>query len=698
MASGRFAIAAMAALTIAGGAAAQVAPKIAGGGQRAVEDFARELVRGGRVDEAERVLALLRELGVDANTVGRVRDRLNKERRGTADAKKDLALATRARRVAAILAQDLPRQAGDPERRALADALLAFDRELPAAHEVFGRTATADGWLDAAGQRRAAARRDFATAVATARALPFALTNGPSELPIITAQVQDHGGRAAFAGLELHRFENPTLTATTLRLALRARALLQWIRTGTFEFEVQPAPPVVMTQNRARYLRAIDCCVQQQQLGEADAATARKATLFVDRLKTPVFVLDREELVAGWLLRQLAPKATNALDEGALNLVTQLLIGCNEGLEPQRGPGPHPGAMAFYTGSDANDDSYYAHAQVRGGRRFLATLGDAGQFDLGRLLALAPDQSAGLPQIQGTVACALLLELGQAPALFTAASGAAAFVRDQLGANADAAAIGAWLRPEAAGLAQQLDASSATAAVRREVDAARRLALANVPHKLHATASWNAQLDRGCTELLAERAGGPPTAAAAEAGLFAITAAGGDPAAAVRALLTSVADRTALLDVGTLELGAAFAGGTLAVDTGTLRHPVMTDCLAIWPSQGATDIPTRYAAGLPVPEANVDPATLGYPLTIQLGLLDGDAPARIGMRVAENGTENWLPCHRFDPERPLPGCEHLLRTYGLLPQQPLRPRTKYVFEVHLDQREVAHIVFTTGDP
>jgi len=232
--------------------------------------------------------------------------------------------------------------------------------------------------------------------------------------------------------------------------------------------------------------------------------------------------------------------------------------------------------------------------------------------------------------------------------------------------------------------------------LRRAIDDARKAALGNVPYKLHGTALWNPDLDRGCADLLALRQNGPRTAAAAEAGLFATTSAGADVAAAVRAMLTSVRGRTALLDVGTLELGAAFNAGMLAVDTGSLRHAVMTDCLVLWPSQNATDVPTRYAAGQPTPKPGADPAAMGYPLTIQLGKSESDAPCSVGLRVAEEGTERWVQCHRFDPSHPLPGCEDLLRTYGIIPTAQLAPRTKYVFQVQIDGREVSRAVFTTG--
>lgn len=690
-------------LAMAGVAPTQDVPKVGGSALRAVEDFARELVRGGHAAKAESVATLLRDLGADDKAAGRLRDRLAKEKRGVPDQKKDAALGAGARKVAATLAPDLPRQVSDAARRTLARVLLALDSELAAPNEALGRRLTDHGWLDDNGELRARARMDFAAAVLAARTLDFAIDSGPSDNPIITAQVQDHGGRASFGGLELHMFESPTLAATMLRQALRGTALVHWIRSGTLDFKVGPAPPAIMTAWRSRYLQAIQDCVKAQQLDEPAATAARTTTLFGDRRKNSVFLLGRDEMVAAWLLRQLAPPVTNALDEGALNIAAQLLTGCFEGVIQQDSKKQRIGQSDFYTGSDSNQDSYYAYAQTLGARHYLASLGDNGRVDVGRLLAVSPANVLGLPHVQGTAACRYLLDLGKSQAFFAAMehspplpSNRAAFVREQLGTAAEPQAIADWLTPLQPGLAQQLDRGDVSAQVRREVDAARKLALGNVPHKLHATAAWNAQLDRGCSELLAERAGRPRTAAAAEAAVFAVVAEGDDPAAAVRAMLTSVAGRTALLDVGTLELGAAFANGALAVDAGSLRHPVMTDCLAIWPSQGATDIPTRYHKSLPAPEPGVDPAAIGYPLTIQLGLREDDPP-RIGLRVAENGTEAWLPCYRFDPERPLPGSEPLLRTYGILPQQPLKPRTKYVFEVHIDKRTAARIVFTTGN-
>lgn len=683
---------------------AQDQPKINGGALRAIEDLGKELMRAGRLDDAEGVLRMLPGLGVDGATSGKVRERLNKEKRGTTDAKKDQALGGRARKAAGLLAQDLPRQGGDDARRALARAVLWFDSDLAAAHEALGRSATPDGYLDAAGQTRAQAQKDFAAAVLAARALEFEIESGTSTNPIVTALVQDHGGFARHDGFEMHTFERPALAASLLRQALRTRALLQWIRTGSFEFTFAKETPFVMTSHREQFQSAIDTCVRQEQLSESDAKVLREGTAFADRRKNRVFLLDREEMVAAWMARWLAPNCENVLDEGALDLACQRVLSCFSGLQQQVGKKrQRVEQIDFYLGDAANQDSYYAYAQSRGARHYLGSLGDQGRFDLARLLMVKPTACAGLPHVQGSVAVAYLLELGKARAFFDALkrqpanlAEAGTAVQAALGVAATAAEITAWLPPDDLGLAQQLDGGPKRADLRKAVDDARKVALGNVPHKLHATASWNAALDRGCEELLAERQGGPRTARGAEAATFAVTAEGADPAAAVRAMLRSVAGRAALLDVGTLEVGAAFANGVLCVDTGSVRHPVMTDCLAMWPSPGATDIPTTYGAGLPSPQAGVDPATLGYPLTIQLGVDDSGKQHEVGLRVREAGADTWLACHRFEPERPLAGCEHLLRTYGILPQAPLKPRAKYVFEIHLDKREVAHVEFTTG--
>jgi hypothetical protein len=234
------------------------------------------------------------------------------------------------------------------------------------------------------------------------------------------------------------------------------------------------------------------------------------------------------------------------------------------------------------------------------------------------------------------------------------------------------------------------------APARAEIESARDQALAGAALTLHPHLRWNPGLDRGCAELLRHVAGGPDTAAAAEAGLGTVLAEGRDPAAAVRALLTTVRGRVALFDVGTIEAGVAFADGHLCVDTGSLRHPVMTDFTWCWPAPEAAHVPTGYLAGEPVPEAGVDPATLGYPLTVQIGLVDQYRMPRLTLRLIEAGSGDHVDCLRFDPDHPLPGGDDLQRTFGILPRQPLRSRAKYVFEVFADLRERAHIEFTAG--
>ncbi|MGE3174711.1 MAG: hypothetical protein AB7O97_18915 [Planctomycetota bacterium] len=669
----------------------QPAPQLASTSKRAIEDLARELVRAGRIAEVTELVQRAERLGYDAGDLGRLRERIQKEKRGSPDARRDAAAGKRAQKAADTLARDLPRQTDDAARAAVAHAVLWLDGDSEAAHQALGRSRTDDGWVTTAGAAAAERRRAFATAVIAARALPFDIEQGPSEHLVVTRRVRDRGGVARWRGVELNTFESPTRTAALLRQALRARALLQWLRTGEFEFRPRQRTNALITGWEETFEAA-----RQDDTPEAEAGQGASKNLLG-------FV--REEMVSCEVLQQLTGDPTCALDWGALDLCAQLVLEWPIKLQPQN---VDPGTwwvLDYYTGHGADEDTYYAFAGTLGARRYLRHLGPDAWPDVARMLRTPTNKLAGRPRLQANVTAAFLLETGRLQPLLQALSRTpqvkqpAEFAAEHAGvpiATIDAELM-EWMGDARSGLAQQLaPPDDELAAVRRAVEQARHDALETASMRLHSTLRWDPALDRGCARLLAERDGGPATAAGAEAACFGVTAKGTTPAEAVRALLASIDGRRAVCHIGALDAGAAFRNGEVCLDTGSVRHAVMTDCTWFWPPLRATGIPRRYGPGLPVPEPGLDSAELGYPLTIEFGLRETRSPPEVGLRLLDPDGQ-LVECYRFDPDRPLPGLEHLGRTFGLIPQQPLLPKAKYAFEVHVDRRERARIEFTTGD-
>jgi len=85
--------------------------------------------------------------------------------------------------------------------------------------------------------------------------------------------------------------------------------------------------------------------------------------------------------------------------------------------------------------------------------------------------------------------------------------------------------------------------------------------------------------------------------------------------------------RVPLLDPGLLRVGYGANKDFLVFDVHSLRRPADASWAVVWPHEEMQKVPLVAAEELPSPVPQAQPGTLGYPITLQVGLPEpGDPP------------------------------------------------------------------------
>ena len=153
---------------------------------------------------------------------------------------------------------------------------------------------------------------------------------------------------------------------------------------------------------------------------------------------------------------------------------------------------------------------------------------------------------------------------------------------------------------------------------------------------------------------------------------------GADPVAAVDHWLHSVYHRTPLLAPELVGVGFGSSG---SYDVMTMLWPWSSDDLqlALWPADGALEVPTSFDSDRETPDPAADLAVVGYPVTLGLTAPDaGTGTNPHGVVVDEAGTWMEGPGGRIAVRILQPRDDAtLLRTVALLPEEPLDAGATY---------------------
>jgi hypothetical protein len=164
------------------------------------------------------------------------------------------------------------------------------------------------------------------------------------------------------------------------------------------------------------------------------------------------------------------------------------------------------------------------------------------------------------------------------------------------------------------------------------------------------------------------------------------------PAQAVNDWIDTFYHRLPLLDAGLLGVGIGIAGQTVVLDCSSLvdrEHAYVVG----WPSDGANQVPVAFNPELPNPVPQVeDQTTLGYPITVQVGLRSGDTLRELRL-LDEGGRE--VSCHQSTPMFPSNPLLAPTNVWCLIPRAPLQRNQRYEVRCRVGDTDRS-FSFTTG--
>ncbi|MHC4945230.1 MAG: CAP domain-containing protein [Planctomycetota bacterium] len=155
---------------------------------------------------------------------------------------------------------------------------------------------------------------------------------------------------------------------------------------------------------------------------------------------------------------------------------------------------------------------------------------------------------------------------------------------------------------------------------------------------------------------------------------------------AIQGWLDGFYHRLPLLDPGLIGIGWGYENGVAVLDAGSLVAAFQEPWIICWPYKGMRKVPPRYKTELPLPVAVDDPASLGYPITLQVY----KQILRLEVRMTLHETKNMnevVECYFISPSNPL-NAEHIPESaFCLIPKQPLESRTSYTVKAWINGEE-----------
>jgi len=145
-----------------------------------------------------------------------------------------------------------------------------------------------------------------------------------------------------------------------------------------------------------------------------------------------------------------------------------------------------------------------------------------------------------------------------------------------------------------------------------------------------------------------------------------------DVNAAIESWMGTFYHRVPILRPGLIGFGYGSDGGTFVCDLESLCDYGRDRGMSIWPAPGATNVPRRFEPESPSPVLGVDQATMGYPITVVYSLPRAN-PIRVDLFDGARAVE----CFRITPAAPLNPALVPHATYGLIPKSALRAQRTY---------------------
>jgi polyhydroxyalkanoate synthesis regulator phasin len=704
-------------------ACAPQAPAIPPAACAALDAAALALAKAGWVDESKHVAAILAELGyaeamrtkLDAAIV-----RESSKVKVAADAVPEAAkkLESAARQLAALL----PKREGEA-RLELARRILVLDSEIDEAHAALGHTKVGSSWATPEERATLERRLEIDRVRRQVAKLEIEIEQGESQDELLTKICGRPGVLARRGSHVVHSALDAEKTVRLLREAERALAFSAYLRRG--EVQATPAKSGPLAQSvtllfdtREHYLAAIDAWVAEGKLKPEEAALMRDLNSASDGKTRMLFAPVVDARLESALLSLYSPLdegVQTTLTAGHLNWISMAYLGS---------PLPtfvyeESSESVFHRGGTGIAESSAARRQreerwklsragIAGCRAWMAWLAERGEDP--RWEESFEDQIGkvrGEILLKTTSVVEFLQETGRFAPLVKASSKAGEAKPKAVYEAALALSLAelesewrSWILPGAKGLAQRVEKSAPDVptpeekAVLAALNGVRALAFQHVVQaapdvgverslsegaRLHAIyLGQNPEEARKWPDAHGENADHAEfTPEGAIAGGMSVVAFDLEqPEDAIDDWMATFYHRLPLLEPGLLRIGFGWESDVAVMDVASLWAPPDGTWAIVWPYEGMKSVPLAFNAELPNPVPEVDSATLGYPITLQVGLPEpGRPPISVEMKLELEGKE--VPCYLSTPDSPTNVELAPRNAFCLMPKTALQPGKLY---------------------
>jgi len=699
------------------------APVIPPAANAALDSAAIALAKAGWSLEAQRVAELLGELGypeamrkkLDAG-IARELSKAKVAAEAAPEASKKLESA--AKQLAPLLGK-----LEDGARLDLARRILEIDSEIAEARAALGHEKVGSAWATPEERATLERRLEIDRVRQQASRLEVEIEQAESTDELLTKICGRPGVRVRRGSHVIHSALDPEKTVRILRETERALAFSAYLRRGDLQLTAAKTGPlaqggVILFDTREHYLAAIDAWEAEGKLTAEDARRSRDLSSASDGKSRVLYTPAVDAVLSSALLVHYSPLdagVQTTLTAGHLNWVAMSCLGSplptyvyeeSSGGVFRRG-GTNV-AESTSVKKEREERWKLSRAGVTGCRTWMAWAVEHGSDP--RWEETFEDQIGklrGEPLLKATSVVEFLQESGRFAALVKASSTAGeaspkAVYETALGMPLAAfeAEWRKWILPRARGLAQRAEKvapdvpTAEEKAVLAALNGVRKLAFEGVLEKT-TDVGIERSISDGC-RLHAIYLGQNPDEAAkwpdahgenadhedftpqgAIAGAKSVIAFGLErPEDAIDDWMGTFYHRLPLLEPGLLRIGFGWESDVAVMDVTSLWAPPEGAWAVVWPYDGMKSVPLAFRPELPNPVPDVEQETLGYPITLQVGVPEyGRPPIVIEMELTLDGKP--VDCHYSTPDAPTNVELAPRNAFCLLPKNALQPGKQY---------------------
>lgn len=687
----------------------------------ALEGAAHALAKGGRAEEFREVVALLGALGYAKDGAAKLSGACEKELTAAKTRAKELPDAVaKMEQAATELAALLPQLKGEEQER-VALAILRLDDTREDAHKALGHEQTADGWARPEEKTLLPRRTRILSVLQQAHQYEAEITTEASTHEMLVAMHGGPGSVARWNGLSIHAPWSPERTTRVLLEVLRAAAVSAFLVDGEQgipeeRWFARPRSTWVLTDSKQEYDTALKKALENQWIDQETFEQSKTLVGFMDRRGNGVSYAPSEAENEAAILCWLAPipdGPMSALKAGHLSYVCQAYLGTPlPGFSWRAQPRDREETYIKPTAEELKERDRkleVAKAGLPGARSWMSWLARRREDPaFARCVVDFFGKLSGEELLKCTSMVEYWQERGELRPLIeslseTIVSKAYDTYLRTLGETAASleSKWRGWVVRDEPSLCARAGKQAAPSGAAGTPEEELRVALNGIRAKVLPAAlklapvELDSTLSAGCRAHAAYLVQNPGQfarwpdvhaefpdrpgfgASGAWAGAHSLVGPTDLGArATLEGWLATFYHRVPLLDPGLLRIGYGATKEYVVVDVYSLRRPADASWAIVWPHEEMQKVPLYAHEELPNPVPQAEPGTLGYPVTLQVGLSDpADPPLAIEMKLFEG--DKQVECWFSSPEKPLNPRLVPPRSFALFPKQPLKAGVRY---------------------